>query len=314
MRIVPARYSRKPQYVLHPGRSLRRLTYRFRDMEGRTEITKLPWGLPLEVYMSDAIGFSIVAGGGVFDPAVTETLHRLIDPGDLIVDAGAHVGYVSSLATVRAHPGGEVLAFEPHPSVFELLERNRNRWRKDGNATNVDVAQVALSDKSGSGELMAGPSFSGNMGLSALRSSESDTESAEAISVPTERLDEVAGGRQVGVMKIDVEGHEAGVLRGGEKLLADGAVRDIVFEDHDPYPSEATAIVEDAGYKLISLSNDLFGLRLESPAARGEIEKWPGPSYLATLEPERALERLRPRGWRVDGIIPSFLRRPPASE
>jgi FkbM family methyltransferase len=308
MRVLPAHYSRKPQYVFHPRRALGRALYRFRAREGHRAIAELPWGLPLEVHMSDAIGFS-VRTGGVFDPCVTETLHRLIDPGDVVVDAGANIGYLTSLAAVRAGPTGSVLALEPHPRVFEALESNADRWRGRDELAELDLRRLALSDESGPGELVAGPRFEANMGLAALRSDDSDDahpDAGEVFTVTLARLDDVVGDRQIGLLKIDVEGHEAGVLRGGRRMLADRAVRDIVFEDHDPYPSEATALVEAAGFTLISLDNDLLGLRLERPQDRNGIEKWPGPSYLATLEPDRALQRLRPRGWRVNGIGPSL--------
>src|SRR3954465_296715 len=102
--------------------------HRFWKDEGRSGVVRLPWGLPVEVDTGDAIGFSIVAGG-VFDPCVTETLHRLIDPGDVVADVGANLGYMSSLAAARVGPEGRVLAFEPHPRAYELLERNVSRWR-----------------------------------------------------------------------------------------------------------------------------------------------------------------------------------------
>ena len=111
-------------------------------------------------------------------------------------------------------------------------------------------------------------------------------------------------------MKVDVEGHEPSVLRGAGGLLEGGAIRDIVFEDHDDYPSEATAVVEEAGYELISLDNDLWGLRLGAPADRGGVAAGPGPSYLATREPDRARQRLGKRGWQVRGIGPGLARFP----
>ena len=79
-------------------------------------------------------------------------------------------------------------------------------------------------------------------------------------------------------------------------------MRDIIFEDHEPYPSEATALVERAGYRLVSLSNDLGGLRLKAPQDRGPAPAWPGPSYLATRDPARSVLRLQGRGWQVKGI------------
>ena len=307
MALIPARVASKPQYVFHPSRAARRLMHRFTSHEGRAEVVQLPWGLPLEVYTSDAIGFSIVAGG-VFDPCVTETLHRLIDPGDIVADVGANLGYMTSLAAARVGAEGKVLAFEPHPRAYELLERNVARWRVLAGVGRVELRQLALSDAAGEGELFSGGTSEFDMAVASLGDDKHPPmgASSEAIAVPLARLDEIEGVDRVGVMKVDVEGHEPSVLRGAGRLLENGAIRDIVFEDHDDYPSEVTAIVEEAGYELISLDNDLWGLRLVPPENRGDVPAWPGPSYLATREPDRAKERLSRRGWQVKGIGPRF--------
>jgi FkbM family methyltransferase len=283
------------------------MMHRFANHEGRSEVMRLPWGLPLEVYTSDAIGFSIVAGG-VFDPCVTETLHRLIEPGETVADVGANLGYMTSLAAARVGAGGSVLAFEPHPRAFELLGRNVARWSDLGTVGAVELRQMALSDAAGEGELFSGGSEEFDMAVASLGDDQHPPMGAgsEAISVTLARLDELDGIDRLAVMKIDVEGHEPAVLRGAGGLLESGAIRDIVFEDHDDYPSESTAIVEDAGYELISLDNDLWGLRLGAAADRGEMPAWPGPSYLATRDPERARQRLGGRGWQVKGIGPGF--------
>jgi FkbM family methyltransferase len=303
MKILPERLNDKPQYVFHPLRALRRARYGGPSTAGRRATAQLPWGLPLEVNADEAIGFTILTTG-VFDPCVSETIHRLIDPGDLVVDVGANVGYLTSLAARRAGPGGTVLAFEPHPHVFELLQANVARWGA-GDVAAVDARQTALSDRDGTAELNAGPSFHANMGLARLNGT--DTATAEDVLVPVtlEQLDDVIGDRSIGLLKIDVEGHEPEVLRGGRRLLESGRVRDLIFEDHDPYPDASTELVESAGYRLFSLSNDLFGVQLGAPAERGEVSEWPGPSYLATRDPERAIARLRPRGWHIEGIGPT---------
>jgi FkbM family methyltransferase len=286
------------------------MMHRFTNHEGRAELVRLPWGLPLEVYTSDAIGFSIVAGG-VFDPCVTETLYRLIDPGEVVADVGANLGYMTSLGAARVGPGGKVLAFEPHPRAYELLERNVARWRDIEAAGPVELHQVALSDAPGEGELFSGGTDEFDLAVASLGDDRHPPMGAgtEGISVPLAPLDQIEGADRIGVMKVDVEGHEPGVLRGAEGLLESGAIRDIVFEDHDDYPSEATAVVEEAGYELISLENDLWGLRLGAPEDRGEVAAWPGPSYLATRDATRARERLGKRGWQVRGIGPGVTRR-----
>jgi FkbM family methyltransferase len=191
-----------------------------------------------------------------------------------------------------------VVAFEPQPAVFELLRANVASW--SGDLAAVELHQTAISDRAGTGSIVSGPLFEHNMGLAKL--GEADADGSLSHEVEVQRLDELLGDTQVGVMKVDVEGHETEVLRGAGRLLKRRLVRDIVFEDHGDYPSEATAIVEQAGYHLVSLANDLGGLRLRAPQDRGAAPAWPGPSYLATVDPGRSLPRLRARGWQVRGI------------
>ena len=297
--MLPARVTSKPQYVLHPLRALRRAG---RLVSGpglgdEPKVARLPWGLELKVLESDAIGYSILVGR-VFDPCVTETLHRLIDADDVVVDVGANIGYLTSLAAVRAGRSGRVVAFEPQPAVFDLLSANVASW--SGDLAPVELHQTALSSESGTGTIVAGPLFELNMGLAKLGEGEADGLLSHEVEL--RRLDDLLDQTQVGMLKVDVEGHESEVLSGASRLLERRLVRDIVFEDHGDYPSAATEIAEDAGYHLVSLANDLGGLRLRPPRERGPASAWPGPSYLATTDPDRALSRLEARGWQVGGI------------
>jgi FkbM family methyltransferase len=303
MKLLPARLNDKPHYVFHPLRAARRARYSGPTSEDVRAVADLSWGLPLEVHAREAIGYSILTTG-VFDPCVSETMHRLIDPGEMVVDVGANVGYLTSLAAARLGPAGTVLAFEPHPFVFDMLNGNVERWRGKGVAT-VETHRAALSERTGTAELDAGDTFHANMGLAALSDGAAPA-GHETFTVDVLRLDDVIGDRTVGLLKIDVEGHEPEVLRGATELLAGGRVRDVIFEDHNPYPDASTEIVEGAGYRLFALSNDLFGVNIGTAAERGEMPEWPGPSYLATRDPERAIARLKPRGWQVKGIGPSL--------
>jgi hypothetical protein len=148
------------------------------------------------------------------------------------------------------------------------------------------------------------------MGLASLADANGGSTAAGAtvFEVQAHRLDEAFADSRIGLLKVDVEGHEPAVLAGAEELLRAGAIRDVVFEDHHPYPDECTRMLEGAGYHLVALDNDLFGLRLLEPRERVKFNPWPGPSYLATRDPERALSRLRPRGWQVPEIGPSLPR------
>jgi hypothetical protein len=97
-------------------------------------------------------------------------------------------------------------------------------------------------------------------------------------------------------MKVDVEDHEGALMRGAERLLRRHAVRDIVFEEHGDEPGEASQLLEAFGYRVFRILKGFFGLTLTAPTQRREQALMPA-SFLGTSDPQRAIARLRPRGW-----------------
>jgi precorrin-6B methylase 2 len=83
--------------------------------------------------------------GRAYEPMTTLAFHTLVQPGDRVVDVGAHVGYFTLLAARLCGPNGRVFAFEPHPDNFRLLERN---IRENG-AENVTAVRKAVADRAG---------------------------------------------------------------------------------------------------------------------------------------------------------------------
>lgn len=139
-----------------------------------------------------------------------------IEPGDIVVDAGAHKGsFLYSLARA-AHPG-TVYAFEPQPELAAYLEEACRAARLG----NVRVERAALSDDVGERELLV-PKDGFTQGAS-LESEILRERACEAVRVKVTTLDRhlqgVAG--RVVALKLDVEGHEPALLRGAEALLAE---------------------------------------------------------------------------------------------
>ncbi len=293
---LPARLNR-PEYLFRPSAVIRRLRAG-RDGIGASETVEdfaLPWSRTISVF-PDELGHSVMVSG-VFDLCVTESIHRLLDKGDFAVDVGANVGYITSLIATRIGPEGSVLAFEPHPKVFELLERNVARWNADDATGALEARRLAISSEAGIGHLNVDANSASHMGLASLREG-AEGGAPEDYEVELARLDDLVGDRKVQLLKIDVEGHELEVLRGAESLLSDSHVRDVVFEDHGIYPTPPMTFLEERGMTVLTLRHSLLGPLVhpvqEGPAPPG----WPGPNYLATLDPDRALARLSPRGWR----------------
>jgi hypothetical protein len=113
-----------------------------------------------------------------------------------------------------------------------------------------------------------------------------------------QRLDSIVS-ESVGVLKLDIEGHEASALRGAERLVRAGKIRDIVFEEHQTPPTPATEFLEQHGYTVFGLEQRLLGLRLSDPRRTEGKRSYDPPSYLATVEPQRAIERFKERGWKT---------------
>jgi len=78
---------------------------------------------------------------------------RRLAPGDAFVDVGANIGYFSLLASKLVGESGLVVAIEPSPTIFAVLESNLARNR----AHNVRAVCVAASASTGMLRLFRGP-------------------------------------------------------------------------------------------------------------------------------------------------------------
>ena len=296
------RWLNKPHYIFRPAQVLRR--FRAGSRTGHDPLVteaRLPWGLSISFDRDDLLG-SAIARMGVYDLCVCEAIHRLLDVGELAVDVGANIGVMTSLMARRVGPTGRVVAFEPHPEIVEQLRANVNRWKPNTAVAPIDVHALALSDRSQTMRLFTDTQFDRNKGTASLVPTAAPAASTRIVSAC--RLDDVVSDTSViGMLKIDVEGHEFEVLRGAERLLKDHRVRDVIFEEMERPPTPATRLLESLGYTVLALQQRLFGV-VVSPLGKRDPPLWDPPSYLATIERDRAVSRLRPRGWAV-------LRRPP---
>jgi FkbM family methyltransferase len=152
-----------------------------------------------------------------FDPAQwpgAEIVRRLVSAGDVVVDAGANIGYVSVLLARWVGPEGTVYSFEPVPETFSLLCSNMRALK----LPQVRECGVALSSCDGLGAMSVPAYAEGGENFYEARLT------ASAVGprvVPVRRLDEMLREepRPVRFMKIDVEGHELEVVRGSLSRL-----------------------------------------------------------------------------------------------
>jgi FkbM family methyltransferase len=284
---------KKPEYLFRPSQLLIRIQHELKGKH-RYETVRLPWGLTIKIQPDDIVGRALWTVGLV-DPTVSEVLWRLIEPQETVVDVGANIGYMTGLMATRVERSGKVISFEPNPDLFALLSENAAHWQNEL-GTPIALHQLALSDHCGAGRFGIPAVQAQDWTLAGLL--DDATRAHSTFSVEVRRLDEYIPG-PIGVLKIDVEGHELKVLQGAGALLRERLIRDIVFEEHAGYPTPVTELLEAAGYPLFNLGQTLFGLKLTPIAAKSHHRAWDSRSCLATLDPQRALARLRKRGWEI---------------
>lgn len=148
---------------------------------------------------------------GVYDPVTVGLLRRLLRPGDVYVDVGANLGLFVLIAARQVGAAGRVVAFEPNPEIVIRLQENIAL-----NALpNVTVVPKACWHCSGAASLFG--FADGNVGEASM-GQRSDKQVGREFTIETVRLDDVVTG-PVRMLKLDVEGAEAGALAGAERLF-----------------------------------------------------------------------------------------------
>lgn len=152
---------------------------------------------------------------GVFEADIVERLVKLARPGSTMFDVGANFGLMSVPLLCECRTC-RVVSFEPSPSSLPFLERTRQlsefgeRWT---------IIGAAAADQSGERDFTIGAPADAL--FEGFRSGDRIA-GATTIKVPVTTLDETwraLGEPDVSVIKIDVEGAEAGVIAGGCALL-----------------------------------------------------------------------------------------------
>jgi FkbM family methyltransferase len=291
----------KPCYLFAPSTLVRRICLKFSWPKSNKAEVMLPWGMQIEVNLGDSIGSEIFKQR-IFDLGVSECAWRLLARGDQVIDAGANIGYMTMLFAARVGETGAVHSFEPHPQVRATLQRNVDRINESGNAGRVVVHDCALGNSRGKAELIETDYFAINEGTARIASTvEADTPNVRSHPVQLETLDGLFPIESFALLKIDVEGFEAKVLKGAERLLSSKCVRDVIYEDHSLGGSGLAKLLAGYGYTVFSIGHRTLGpMLLQSMTGKVAIDaSWESASFLATLDPGRVETLMNRKGWSV---------------
>jgi FkbM family methyltransferase len=156
---------------------------------------------------------------GEHDPEVQNAILAVVLPGDGFYDIGAHVGTMALGATRLVGDLGRVVAFDGDPENIARLQQHSVR---NGLGGRLRVVHAAVWSHTA----VDGISFRRGAATRSQGGVEADGNrpvlgSGQVINVPAVRLDDFvsAGEPPPQLVKIDVEGGEYEVLRGGKKLF-----------------------------------------------------------------------------------------------
>lgn len=144
-----------------------------------------------------------------------ENLYRLSEKISVAVDVGSNNGWVlMNLASIVAGNNGFVFGFEPHPETYKRCMKNL----ADSEIKNCRVFNMGCGDHDG--ELMMIEEKQSNSGQNRIINDVKTAAKSNLIKVELTTLDErLADAGKVDLIKIDVEGFELNVLKGGAGIL-----------------------------------------------------------------------------------------------
>jgi FkbM family methyltransferase len=180
-----------------------------------------------------------------FEPYVKAILDKEVKRGDVIADVGANLGiYVIALGKKAS----KVIAFEPHPKSFEMLEKNVQL----NQLNNVILIKKPVSDSKKKVLLdLSCASIVSEIVSSNVLEKVTDTNNL----LETESIDldtALAMESKLDWLLIDVEGSEVNVLNGAEMIIKKFGPK-IIIEVRIEYLDQVSAILTSKGYSMTLL-------------------------------------------------------------
>ena len=190
--------------------------------------------------LNETTCFVLVEQGDWFEPDLP-FIRDLIEPGMQALDIGANHGLFALTIAEKLAGTGRVVAYEPSAKISSLLRQSREL---NGYGT-LEIVAAAMSDQAGEGTLFAG---SASENASLKKSAKPGGVMPAQETVPIVTLDDEwrrLGEPALDFIKLDVEGNEAEVIRGGQACLS--AVDPILVFEVSGDAQQAAKLVNQLG-------------------------------------------------------------------
>lgn len=215
-----------------------------------TQIVECRWGKQL-IYDTDMWFWRLLTEYGDYNRGEEMLFRSTISEGATVIEAGAHAGCHTMTLSEIVGKHGTVMAFEPQPPIY---------WQLCGTIAINDVKNVipmhaALGEGNGTiGVPAFDYSVDQNFGGMSLRDVPPNVPCAN---IPLLTIDALRLPR-LDFIKIDVEGFETAVLRGGRETIARHRPYLYVEIDREDQRAETVQTMLDMGYKVFEHHPHLY--------------------------------------------------------
>lgn len=146
-----------------------------------------------------------------YEPYLTDLMLSKIKSGGIVVDIGANIGYDTVLFADKVGKKGKVIAIEPDPTNFEILQKNI----KENKLFNVVAVQAALGDVNKKMKIYESEENFGDHRMW-------EEKGRNSKDVFCRRLDDLLKEleyEKIDFIKMDVQGFEEKVIEGGKEII-----------------------------------------------------------------------------------------------
>ena len=249
-------------------------------------------GLSQGMWMQLRLPAEALLWRGEHEPEVQNAILAVVRAGAVVYDIGAHVGAMALGAALLVGDLGRVVAFDGDP---ENIARLRDHGARNGLGGRLQVVHAAVWSRAAIGISFRRGAATRSQGGVEADGNRPVLGSGQLINVPAVTLDGfvAAGGPPPELVKIDVEGGEYEVLRGGKELFANQRPL-VIAEVHHQQAAEqiTTWLNEYQYYAHWSIPKEQFPRHLFAWPTEKDGEAWMRDALRIRVARARAL------GWR----------------
>jgi FkbM family methyltransferase len=208
---------------------------------------------------------------GNYEKPVGLLLEKLTQPGSVVIDIGANIGYFTLVAAQKATKG-KVFSFEPVQQLFEKLKKNI----EENKLANTEIFLLAIGDVRKDSVIYI--SSSENIGMSSLSPPENFSGVSQSIQMNSlDNWIKTSDIKKADIIKLDIEGSELSALKGMKETLIKFKPALIVeinpetLSYFDLAPSDILDYLKNLDYLPFHVSENGFLSKMEKISAQENI-------------------------------------------